>query len=106
LDHPFYKRLALELEQRQQNNLFRTVQPYAPGTLNLSSNDYLQLRYHPRVLAGAKHALERYGAGVAPRRCLGDIRNVMKNFSMNYWIGKTNRSEFYTIPASWPTRQS
>ena len=38
--------------------------------LNLSSNNYLGLATHPRVITGAKEAVERWGAGAGASRLL------------------------------------
>lgn len=39
--------------------------------LHLASNDYLGLSRHPRVIAAAKEALERFGAGAGSARLIG-----------------------------------
>lgn len=63
LDSPLERRLQKELEQRRKDNLLRTLKVAESCRLNLSSNDYLQLRTDPDVVAGARQALEEYGAG-------------------------------------------
>jgi len=60
---PFEQRLQKELDQRRRGNLLRVLEVGAPCRLNLSSNDYFQLRSHPEVIAGARQALEAFGAG-------------------------------------------
>ena len=63
MSEQFFNRLEDELKSIRDKNLFREVQPYSECRLNLCSNDYFQLRYDPRVIAGAKEACEKYGAG-------------------------------------------
>jgi 8-amino-7-oxononanoate synthase len=63
LTTPFEQRLQKELDQRLRDNLLRVLEVGAPCRLNLSSNDYFQLRSHADVIAGARRALEDQGAG-------------------------------------------
>ncbi len=58
----FEKRLEQELDQRKKDQLFRSLEVGGRIRLNLSSNDYLQLRHHPEVLDGARNALNEAGA--------------------------------------------
>lgn len=61
LTDPFHNRLEKELEKRK--NLLRRIEVYKPCRLNLSSNDYLQLRFHPKVIEAAITAIKKYGSG-------------------------------------------
>jgi 8-amino-7-oxononanoate synthase len=61
----FYHRLKADLDQRKEKNLWRKIRVFSKARLNFSANDYLCLRNHPRVLQGAKDAIDRYGAGTA-----------------------------------------
>ncbi len=63
MTHPLHLRLEKQLARLKDENLFREVRIYQKCRLNLSSNDYLQLRFHPEVLAGARQAAEDYGTG-------------------------------------------
>lgn len=63
LTHPLHHRLEKQLSSLKEQNLFREVRTYKDFRLNLSSNDYLQLRFHQQVLAGARQAAEYYGTG-------------------------------------------
>lgn len=47
----------------QEENLFREMRLFKNCTLNLSGNDYFQLRLHPEVQKGASLAIEKYGTG-------------------------------------------
>lgn len=64
-----------ELEQRQQglkdNNLARSLKTVPPGTLDLSSNDYLGLARHPRVAEAACRAARQFGSGARASRLVG-----------------------------------
>ena len=57
------KRLKIELAQRHETNLLRKIKICPSFQVNLSGNDYLQLRYHPRVLKYAQITMEKYGSG-------------------------------------------
>ena len=46
------------------------------AVVSFSSNDYLGLSVHPRVLAAAHEALERWGAGATASRLIGGSRPV------------------------------
>jgi 8-amino-7-oxononanoate synthase len=58
--------------------------------INFCSNDYLGLRHHPKVIAGAKAAIDRYGVG------LGSSRLMSGNIALHYqlqeriadWLGR------------------
>lgn len=52
-----------QLARLKENNLFREVRVFQEYHLNLSGNDYFQLRFHPEVLAGACQAAKDYGTG-------------------------------------------
>jgi 8-amino-7-oxononanoate synthase len=59
----FINRLNQELNDRRESHLYREVRLYNNYQHNLISNDYFQLRFHPKVIAGAKIATEKYGSG-------------------------------------------
>ena len=52
-----------DLSSRRENNLYRETRTVSESLIDLSSNDYLQLRTHPAVIEGARIATESYGAG-------------------------------------------
>ncbi len=62
MTHPLELRLQNELNQRKKTGLLRTLEVLDACKINLIGNDYFQLRSHPEVIAGARDALERYGA--------------------------------------------
>ena len=59
----FFNRLNQDLNDRREKHLHREVGLYRDYKHNLISNDYFQLRFHPKVIAGAKTACEKYGSG-------------------------------------------
>jgi 8-amino-7-oxononanoate synthase len=63
LTKKFINRLNQDLNDRRENHLYREIKLYNNYQHNLISNDYFQLRYHPKVIAGAKIASEKYGSG-------------------------------------------
>jgi 8-amino-7-oxononanoate synthase len=58
-----------------RRNLPDAAAPEA-GTIDCGSNDYLGLSRHPRVIAAARDALERYGAGATASRLLRGNREI------------------------------
>jgi 8-amino-7-oxononanoate synthase len=63
LTKKFINRLNQDLNDRREKHLHREVRLYSDYEHNLVSNDYFQLRFHPKVIAGAKVACEKYGSG-------------------------------------------
>ena len=59
----FTNRLNIELNLKRKSYLHRKVRLYNGYRHNLASNDYFQLRFHPKVIAGAQIACEKYGSG-------------------------------------------
>jgi 8-amino-7-oxononanoate synthase len=63
LTKKFFNRLNQDLNDRRDNHLYREIRLYNNYQHNLISNDYFQLRFHPKVISGAKIASEKYGSG-------------------------------------------
>jgi 8-amino-7-oxononanoate synthase len=63
LTKKFTNRLNQDLNDRREKHLHREVRLYNNYQHNLISNDYFQLRFHPKVIAGAKIACEKHGSG-------------------------------------------
>lgn len=59
----FFDRLNQELTIRREKHLFREVGLFNNYRYNLASNDYFQLRCHPKVISGAINACEKFGSG-------------------------------------------
>ena len=60
--------LATAARVRSERGLVRSTPVTEPGLLDLAGNDYLGLRTHPRVVAGAVAAATAYGAGAGASR--------------------------------------
>ena len=60
--------LRTDLESRKQAGLLRTL--ITPSGLDLTSNDYLDYRTAPELLAGAMEAAARFGTGAGASRLL------------------------------------
>lgn len=70
---PLDAALEAELAQLRAAGLGRDLPQVdaAPGLIDFTSNDYLGLARHPEVIAGARRALEAFGAGGRASRLLG-----------------------------------
>jgi 8-amino-7-oxononanoate synthase len=60
---PFEKRLNIKLNSLRNEGLFRETPAYSNIRVNLSGNDYFQLRFNRDVQDGARLAIEKYGTG-------------------------------------------
>lgn len=79
------ERIEKFLKERKENNLLRILRPselrregkiYFKNReyVDLSSNDYLGLANHPKIIECSKKAIEKYGAGSSASRLLsGDL---------------------------------
>ena len=57
------ERLQRQLADRRQKDLFRELSVPIPHKLDLSANDYFQLRKHPQVIEASENAIKNYGTG-------------------------------------------
>lgn len=62
--------IAEELKQLEQQSLTRQLRVMSKPLINFSSNDYLGLSQHPRVIRAAQDAAARYGTGATSSRLL------------------------------------
>ncbi len=76
-----------ELDDLREAGMFRSARVVTPlagarlsvdgrEVINFAGNDYLGLRHHPAVLAGAREAMERYGLGAGASRLLAGTTPV------------------------------
>jgi len=82
--------LALELERWKTKGLGRDARlPGAIQGIDLGSNDYLGLARDPRVVAGARAALEEFGAGGRAARLLrgGSPLDERAEAAVAEWLG-------------------
>lgn len=59
----FEKRLHIKLNSLRNEDLFRETPAYNNVRVNLSGNDYFQLRFNREVQDAARLAIEKYGTG-------------------------------------------
>lgn len=82
-----FETLQQELEELRVQGLYRSwrrVEAVEGGRirvdgrwlLHLASNNYLGLSRHPRVIAAAKEAVDRYGAGAGSARLIGGTFSI------------------------------
>ena len=83
--------LAREAQLRRDAGLQRTLVSRAPdgGTIDLAGNDYLGLAHHPRVVAAAAEAVERWGAGAGASRLVTGTLRIHEELeaTLASWIG-------------------
>ena len=98
LTHPLESRLQNELDQRKKTGLLRTLEVLDACKINLIGNDYFQLRSHPEVIAGARDALERYGASSSASPLLSGFLPCHQNLveQLKAWKQKSSGLLFNT----------
>ena len=69
----FTNRLNKELNQQRESYLHRKVRLYTDYRHNLASNDYFQLRFHPKVISGAQIACEKYDVNKVNSEIISEI---------------------------------
>jgi 8-amino-7-oxononanoate synthase len=83
--------LAGEARARQEAGLQRTLvsRTDQDRTIDLAGNDYLGLAHHPRVVAAASAAAERWGAGAGASRLVTGTLGVHDELesALAAWIG-------------------
>jgi len=83
--------LAREAQARQDAGLQRTLVPRDADaeTIDLAGNDYLGLSQHPRVVAAAATAAERWGAGAGASRLVTGTLGVHEELeeALAAWTG-------------------
>ena len=83
--------LERQSDERRAAGLQRTLVPRSPDAdvTDLAGNDYLGLTHHPRVVAAAADALERWGAGAGASRLVTGSLRVHEELesSLASWLG-------------------
>ena len=70
-----------KLAELAQNNQLRTPKgEWGEGWLNFTSNDYLGMRTHPKVIEAAIAATQKYGAGAGASRIAGGNHPLYNEF--------------------------
>lgn len=67
-----------EVEALDRAKLLRAPRAAPPGLLDLSSNSYLGLARHPRLVAAAKEAIDRYGTGAGASRLVSGDSSLLR----------------------------
>lgn len=69
----FVQKASFVLKSLQKDFLFRSLE--IPSGVDLSSNDYLALTKHPKLIESLKEGLDLYGAGSGASRLVSGHRN-------------------------------
>ncbi len=92
------KKLQRALSLREQEGLLRKIEISRDVRLNLSSNDYLNLRRHPDVIRASQVATETYGTGSGASPLLTGFCPLHHQLleSLQNWMGKKSGLLFNT----------
>lgn len=71
-----------KLEFTKSKNRFRTLKN--PHGIDISSNDYLCLSQHPKLIAALKEGIDRYGAGSTASRLIRGNRDIFTKFETEF----------------------
>ena len=90
LNPSFKNRLSHSLEKRRDECLLRSIPEPRDIRINLSSNDYLNLRMHPDVIQAGAHAASIYGSGSGASPLLSGFCPLHQQLldSLKHWTGK------------------
>ena len=72
----FFDALNDELRQRESQHMRRSLRAVSPALLDLSSNDYLGLSRHPKVVKAACEAIQTFGTGARASRLVSGHLDV------------------------------
>ncbi|MCG6167912.1 aminotransferase class I/II-fold pyridoxal phosphate-dependent enzyme [Leptospira sanjuanensis] len=83
----FIQKASSVLESLKRDFLFRTLE--VPSGVDLSSNDYLALTKHPKLIQSIKEGLDLYGAGSGASRLVSGHRDSFEaaEEACSDWIG-------------------
>lgn len=90
--------LRARVEERRAAGLARACVSAPAGLIDLSSNDYLGLRRHPRVVEAAAGAAREYGAGAGASRLAGGTCELHERVERRFaeWKGAESALIFPT----------
>lgn len=76
-----------ELESIKAKNRYRSLR--LPSGIDLSSNDYLCLSKHPKIISALKEGLDIYGAGSGASRLIRGHRDAYEKVESEFaaWVG-------------------
>jgi 8-amino-7-oxononanoate synthase len=98
VNQKFLDRLQNELSSRKKDNTLRSLRINKEYKLNLSTNDYLQLRKHPEVISSAIKTMNVYGTGTGASPLLSgylDCHQQLVN-QLTMWKNKSSGMLFNT----------
>ena len=92
-DSPLRSRLAARLSEWEGAGLLRTLRP--PAGIDLSSNDYLDLSRHPRIVEAFTRAASRDGVGSTGSRLLRGEREAFAAIEQRFAAWKGSERALY-----------
>jgi 8-amino-7-oxononanoate synthase len=96
--HKYLDRIQNELSIREKDNTLRSLKVNKQYRLNLSNNDYLQLRTHPKVISSAIDTMKEYGTGTGASPLLSGYLDCHQKLidQLTKWKQKTSGMLFNT----------
>lgn len=82
----FQKYIEKELSLIKSKNRYRSLR--VPNGIDLSSNDYLCLSKHPKILSALKEGIDLYGAGSGASRLIRGHRDIFERTEKQFanWV--------------------
>ncbi len=93
MDNPLERRIQARLSELEHDGLARSLAP--PMGIDLSSNDYLGLSAHPRLIDRFARAVERLGVGSTGSRLLRGHRDAFEAVERRFAKFKGAQSALY-----------
>ena len=111
MDQSFLDRLGRDTQALKEEGLFKAERVITSQqqsrievtggkeVINLCANNYLGLANHPRVVAAARDALERYGFGMASVRFICGTQSVHKELEDRLTAARSQAAAAHGLPA-------
>lgn len=91
-----------EIDSKQSS----TVTLNEQSVIQLSSNNYLGLTSHPRLMKAAKEAIDEFGAGTGSVRTIAGTMTMHERLEKSSQLLKRQRQPLYSNQALRPTKGS
>lgn len=91
-----------EIDSKQSS----TVTLNEQSVIQLSSNNYLGLTSHPRLMKAAKEAIDEFGAGTGSVRTIAGTMTMHERLEKSSLLSKRQRQPLYSNQALRPTKGS
>lgn len=91
-----------EIDSKQSS----TVTLNEQSVIQLSSNNYLGLTSHPRLMKAAKEAIDEFGAGTGSVRTIAGTMTMHERLEKSSQLLKRQRQPSYSNQALRPTKGS